>query len=217
MNKSDFALSCPVCMRAALRSSVCPTWKILCLNEPSPCLHLFSQGGSNQQAGTDKILSKMTSAATAAGCGTERRGGREREKREREENNWPEATWEREVTWLLSWPRTREGSSRKGWSPQSGLALCSFWWVPLWPSSPPLPPPFSSHPPSRTAACHGSLHRNKMISSHLLMNTGHHCSHARAGPFVLDRDHWYVGGGAAAEGWKSQYCFCSKTTYMWGV
>lgn len=73
-------------MRAALRSllaSVCPTWRILCLNEPSPCLHLFRQEGSNQQAGTDKILSKMTSAATAAGCGTERRGGREREKRER--------------------------------------------------------------------------------------------------------------------------------------
>jgi len=47
-----------------------------------------------------------------------------------------------------------------------------------------LPPP-----PSRTAACHGSLHRNKMISPHLLMNTGHHGSHAEAGPFVLDRDH----------------------------
>lgn len=29
-----------------------------CLNEPSPCLHLFRQRGNNQQAGTDKILSK---------------------------------------------------------------------------------------------------------------------------------------------------------------
>lgn len=27
-------------------------------NEPSPCLHLFRQGGRNQQAGTDQILSK---------------------------------------------------------------------------------------------------------------------------------------------------------------
>lgn len=51
-----------------------------------------------------------------------------------------------------------------------------------------LHPP--SHPPfPRTAACHGSLHRNKMISPHLLVNTGHRGSHAKAGPFVLDRDH----------------------------
>lgn len=35
------------------RSSACA-----CLNEPSPCLHLFRQRGRNQQAGTDKILSK---------------------------------------------------------------------------------------------------------------------------------------------------------------
>lgn len=98
---------------------------------------------------------KTTSAATAAGCGTGRRGG---SNQEREENNWPEATREREVTWLLSWPRAREGSSRKGWS-QSGPALCCFWWVPLRPSSPPnpvlLPPP----PPPRPPSPHGRLSR----------------------------------------------------------
>lgn len=69
----------------------------------------------------------------------------------------------------------------------------------VWLSSPPLlvGPSVaflcSRHPPSplfsRTAACHGSLHRNKMISPHLLVNTGHRGSHAKAGPFVLDRDH----------------------------
>lgn len=134
-------------MRTALRSllaTVCPAWRILCLNEPSPCLHLFIQGGSNQQAGTDKILSKMTSAATAAGCGTERRGGRERKKREREENNWPEATREREVTWLLSWPRARKEAAGKAgplslaWlSAPSGGSLCG---LPLLPHPLPSPP-----------------------------------------------------------------------------
>lgn len=59
-------------------------------------------------------------------------------------------------------------------------ALCCSWWVPMCSPPPPL---------SRAAACHGSLHRNRMISPHLLVNTGHCGSHAKAGPFVLDRDH----------------------------
>lgn len=67
--------------------------------------------------------------------------------------------------------------------------------------SPLIPPTQSySHPHPHpvllphTAACHGSLHRNRMISSHLLLNMGHHGSHAKAGPFVSDRGHWYLGG-----------------------
>ena len=98
-----------------------------CLNEPSPCLHLFRQRGRNQQAGTDQILSKNDISRNSCRLWhwEERRERKRREEREREreENNWPEATREREVTWLLSWPRAREGSSRKGWSSQSGLAL----------------------------------------------------------------------------------------------
>lgn len=133
----------------------------------------------------------MTSAATAAGGGTGRRGG---SNRQREENNWPEATREREVTWLLSWPKAREGSSRKGWSPQSGSALRCSWWVPiLWPSSAPFSPPPFRPLFSRTAACHGSPHRNKMIGPHLLKNTGHRGRRAKARAFVLDWDHWYLG------------------------
>lgn len=140
---------------------------------------------------------KTTSAATAAGCGTGRRGG---SNQEREENNWPEATREREVTWLLSWPRAREGSSRKGWS-QSGPRSLLLLVGPS--SSPPLLPPTQSyshpHPHPHpvllphTASCQGSLHRNRMISSHLLLNMGHHGSNAKAGPFVSDRGHWYLG------------------------
>lgn len=61
-----------------------------------------------------------------------------------------------------------------------GGSLCGLPLLPL-PTPPPLFP--------RTAACHGSLRWNKMISPHLLVNTGHRGSHAKAGPFVLDRDH----------------------------
>ena len=212
-----FCISSRVCMRAALQwlhlASMCPTWKILmlsacaCLNEPSLCLHLFRQIGSNQQAGTDKILSKNDISRNSCRLWHseemegEKEGNRERrtiDQKRHGKERWPDCSAGQE--------HGKEAAGKAG--PQSGLALCCFWWVPLWPSSPPFPPPRPCpQPPSRTAACHGSLRRNKMISSHLLMNTGHHGSHAKAEPFVLDRDHWYVGGGAVAEGWRSQYCF----------
>ena len=53
------------------------------------CICLGREAETNKQAQT-KSYQKMTSAATAAGCGTARRGARERgrlREREREENN----------------------------------------------------------------------------------------------------------------------------------
>lgn len=56
------------------RSSACAR-----LNEPSSCLHLFRQRSRNPTSRhRQNPIQKMTSAATAAGCGTGRRGGRER-------------------------------------------------------------------------------------------------------------------------------------------
>lgn len=115
--------------------------KHVCDNSRNVSYHKLPSGNRLKSHWKKK---KMTSAATAAGGGTGRRGGSDRQ---REENNWPEATREREVTWLLSWPKAREGSSRKGWSPQSGSALRCSWWVPLlWPSSAPFSPPPLSAP-----------------------------------------------------------------------
>lgn len=119
--------------------------------------YYHKRASGNRQNPIETKKGKMTSAATAAGGGTGRRGGSDRQ---REENNWPEATREREVTWLLSWPKAREGSSRKGWSPQSGSALRCSWWVPLWPSSAPFtpPPPFPPPPHLFPALLHVMAH-----------------------------------------------------------
>lgn len=182
---------------------------------------LGTEAETNKQTRTQSYQ-KMTSAATAAGCGSEGREERERrEKGRRRGERERGRTIDQKRHGKERWPDCSagqehgEGSSRKSCPPQPpslartafGGSLCG---LPL-PSKPLLPSP-SFPPPSSllpcTAACHGSLHRNKMISSHLLMNTGHHGTPSEAGPFVLDRDHWYEGGGGAdAEGVNIVLCF----------
>lgn len=152
---------------------------------------------TNKQARTQSYQ-KMTSAATAAGGeGREERG--EREKREEREGEREGEQLTRSDTGKrgdliaqLAKSTGKEAAGKAGLPPPSvwpGLLLVGPSVAFLYPQTPSslLPPPSSLLP--CTAACHGSLHRNKMISSHLLMNTGHHGSHAKAGPFVLDRDH----------------------------
>lgn len=162
-----------------------------CLNEPSSCLHLFRQRSRNQQAQT-KSSPKMTSATTAAGCGTGRRGG-ERQREGGEQLTRSDTGKRGDLIAQLGKSTGRKQQERLVPSVWPGSLLLLVGPSVAFLSSLPSPLLPFSPPPSRTAACHGSLHRNKMISSHLLMNTGHHGSHAKAGPFVLDRDHWYPG------------------------
>lgn len=168
---------------------------VLCciLNERPWRLHLLWQRVTNQQATTDKIpsrkkgekkprhqLQQLQAVALGGEEGAAGRGRRTIDQKRHGKERWPDCS--------AGQKHGKEAAGKAG-PPQSGSALCCSWWVPLWPSSAAFTPPLFP----RTAACHGSLRWNKMISPHLLVNTGHRGSHAKAGPFVLDRDHWYLG------------------------
>lgn len=177
---------------------MCPTWKILmlsaciCLNEPSPCLRLLRQTATNKQAQT-KILSKndIRSNSCRLWCCAEMEGEKEGktgkgtiDQKRHGKERWPDCSAGQE--------HGKEAAGKAGPLSLAWLFAASDGSLCGLPLSP------RPQPPSRTAAYHGSLHRNKMIISHLLVNMGHHGSHAKPGPHILDRDHWYVGGEAAA-------------------